>query len=377
MKVRIEIDTKTFVRFWLVVIGFAFAILALYLSRTALVIIASALFLALALSTPVNALRKYIPGRSRIAATALAFIVVLTFLGGFVFLVAPPIVSQTVKLADSAPRMVSGFADQRQVIGDFINEYQLQPQIDTALRNVRDESTRLFSSFTAGILTGVGSLFAAIGAVLITLVLSFLILIEGPRWLKTLWNLYDDEDVMQHHKKVFSKMHQVITGYVTGQLTVSGIGGVATGVMVFVLSLFFVTVASELALPALAIAFVLSLIPMFGATIGGALITLLLLINSLPAAIIFLVYFIVYQQIENNLIAPTIQSRYLELSPLTVLVAVTVGLYLFGLAGGIISIPIAGIIKVLLEEYLEKRYSLRKKNQQPISKLVKKLQSED
>jgi hypothetical protein len=74
MKVRIEIDTRTFVRFWLVVIGFIFAIFAIYLSRTALVIIGASAFLALALNAPVNYLSKYIPGQSRILATALSLL---------------------------------------------------------------------------------------------------------------------------------------------------------------------------------------------------------------------------------------------------------------------------------------------------------------
>ena len=72
MKVRIEIDTKTFVRFWLVVIGFAFALFAMYSARTALIIFFVSLFLAVALSPSVNKLAGLLPGRSRMGGTALA-----------------------------------------------------------------------------------------------------------------------------------------------------------------------------------------------------------------------------------------------------------------------------------------------------------------
>ena len=377
MKVRIEIDTSTFVRFWLVVIGFAFAILALYLSKTALIIIGGALFLALALSAPVNKIRSYIPGRSRVAATALAYVAVVVFLGTFLMLVVPPIIDQTSKLAENAPSMVEGFTSQSQQIEDLVNKYNVQPQIDRALENAKNQSTEWAANIGSSVVGSVGSFFSAMAALFIGLVLSFLMLIEGPTFMKKIWNLYDDEEKMNKHKELVKKMHNVVTGYVTGQLSVSGIGGLASGAIVFILSFIFEGVDPELALPAIAISFVLSLIPMFGATIAGVIITILLVINSVPAGIAFLIFFIVYQQIENNLISPAIQSKYVELSPLTVLASVTIGLYLFGLAGGIISIPIAGVIKVLLEEFTSQRKKTRKKKKQPINKLLKKLQLEE
>ncbi len=117
---------------------------------------------------------------------------------------------------------------------------------------------------------------------------------------------------------------------------------------------------------------------MFGATIAGVSGSLLLAFNSLPAAIIFIIYFIVYQQLENNIISPRIQSKRIELSPLAVLAAVTIGLYVFGIAGGIISIPIAGCIKVLVEAYLERTREVHKEErakEKPFAKLVKKSQA--
>jgi predicted PurR-regulated permease PerM len=135
-------------------------------------------------------------------------------------------------------------------------------------------------------------------------------------------------------------------------------------------------VPSNLALPTAAIAFTLSLIPMFGSTIAGVLISLLLIFNDTGAGIVFIIYFVLYQQIENNFISPTIQSKKVELSALAVLVSVTIGLYVFGLAGGIISIPIAGCIKVLLDEYLKNAKENREQSEKPLAKLVKKLHGE-
>jgi len=376
MKTRIQIDTKTFVRFWLVVIGFLAAIFMLFLAKTALIIIFSAAFLALALSGPVSRIRKVIPGNSRIGATAIAFLTVVLFLVAIIFLVVPPIVQQTAKFIDNAPQMVETVSTQWHGIGNLIEKYHLESEIDQAVGDFKKNTTAWVSATGQNILAGLGSVFSIMTMAFLMLVLSFLMLIEGPDWMKKIWGLYEDADMMETHRSLATRVHRVISGYVTGQLTVSGIGSMFAGGVVFLLSIFFEAVPGNLALPTIAIAFLLSLIPMFGATIGGIMITLLLLINSLPAAIIFAVYFIIYQQIENNFISPTIQSKYVELSPLAVLVAVTIGLYVFGIAGGIISIPIAGSIKVLIEEYLSHSRKQREKSRRPLQKLVKKIQSD-
>jgi predicted PurR-regulated permease PerM len=377
MKVRIEIDTKTFVRFWLVVIGFAFAILALYSARTALTIIGIALFLALALNGPVSKLARRLPDRSRTLSTAIAFTVVVALLGAVIFLVVPPIVQQTAKFIESAPTLVRTISEQWQGLGNLIDKYHIQPQVDQAVAAIQADAGKWATSFGRNFISGIGSAMSLFAATLLVLVLTFLMLIEGPRWLERVWGLYKDTEKMETHKKIVRRIHSVVSGYVTGQLTVSGIGSVCAGATVFLLSLFFPEVPANLALPTIAIAFTLSLIPMFGATIAGIIVSLLLMFNSVPAGIIFAVYFMIYQQIENNFISPTIQAKRIELSPLAVLVAVTIGLYMFGIAGGIISIPVAGSLKVLIEEYLETSRKVRTEKEKPLTKLVKKLSGEE
>jgi len=214
-------------------------------------------------------------------------------------------------------------------------------------------------------------------AALLVLVLTFLMLVEGPTWLQRLWKVYRDTDRMEHHKRLVNKMHVVVSGYVTGQLTVSSIGALCAGATVFLISLFIPAVPANLSLPTIAIAFTLSLIPMFGATIAGIIIAILIGINSITAGVIFAIYFMVYQQLENNFISPAIQSKRIELSPLAILVSVTIGLYVFGIAGGIISIPIAGSIKVLIDDYLERSRRVRVENDKPLARLVKKIQGDE
>lgn len=377
MKVRIEIDTKTFVRFWLVVIGFAFALLAIYSARTALIMLGAALFLALALNRPVSFLARYLPGKSRVWPTAVAFILVVVVLGLFAVLVVPPIVQQTIKFTQTVPTLIETAATQWHGLGALIEKYHLQPQLDSAMESIRHNTSSWAANLGSNLLSGIGSVASLIGSTFLVLVLAFLMLVEGPTWLDRIWKVYNDQERMEYHRKLMQRMYHVVTGYVTGQLTVSGIGSLAAGMVVFILSLIFPNIPANLALPTIAIAFTLSLIPMFGATIGGVLVSLLLAFNDLTAGIVFATFFIVYQQIENNFISPTIQARKLELSALTVLSSVTIGLYIFGLAGGIISIPIAGCIKVLLEDYLERAKRNRRRSEKPLAKLVHKLQGED
>jgi predicted PurR-regulated permease PerM len=377
MKTRIEIDTKTFVRFWLVVIGFAFAILAIYSARTALTLIGIAFFLALALNAPVSYLAAHLPGRSRVGGTAIAYVLVIALLGAITFLVVPPIVQQTAKFSQSVPHLIDGVTTQWDGVSGIVEKYHLQPQVENVVNSVKHNASSWATDISKNLLSGVGSVAAGIASMILVLVLTFLMLVEGPMWLERLWGVYNNEERMKRHRKLVHSMYTVVTGYVTGQLIVSGIGATLAGLVVFMLSLFIPGVPSNLALPTVAIAFTLSLIPMFGATIGGVIISLLLLMNNVSAGIIFAIYFVVYQQIENNFIAPTIQSRKLELSALTVLVSVTIGLYVFGLAGGIISIPIAGCVKILLDNYLERAKESREKSERPINKLVNKIKGEE
>lgn len=355
MKTRIDIDTRTFVRFWLVVIGFGAVIYAIIAASTALLILGISLFLALALSVPVSRLSKFLPGKSRVGATAIAYVAVIALLGAIITLVIPPIVQQTARFVQTIPSVIETATEQSNELRGLIDEYNLQPQVDQAVTSIQGSAAAWAGNVGQNLIASVGSFFAFITALILVLVLTFLMLVEGPTWMKRIWGTYTNASRREKHKRVVSKIYAVFTGYVTGQLTVSTIGATAAGLMVFILSFIFPALPASLAFPTAAITFVLSLIPMFGATIGGVIISVLLAFNSVPAAIIYAIYFVVYQQIENNFISPHIQAKRIELSALAVLAAVTIGLYMFGIVGGIIAIPIAGSIRVLLEEYFHSR----------------------
>lgn len=345
----------------------------IYSARTALIILLTSGFLALALNRPVSALAYRLPGKSRVGGTALAYVVVVGFLAGFLSLVVPPIVEQTARVAAQAPAVIDDIQHRWTGLHAVVEHYGLQDQVDNAFNSIRRNATSWAANIGVNVVSSVGSLLGIVTASILVLVLTFLMLVEGPRWIQAIWGVYQSDKRMMAHKKLADKMYQVVTGYVTGQLTVSGIGALFAGLTVFGLSFVF-DFPHNLALPTAAITFVMSLIPMFGATIGGVIICLLLAFNNFSAALIYAIYFVIYQQVENNFISPTIQAKTVELSALAVLGSVTIGLYVFGVVGGIISIPIAGSIKVLLEDYLERRKrEVEDENTKPLAKLVKKI----
>lgn len=353
MKAKIDIDNQTFIRFWLVLFGLVLVGYAIYSVKTALIIIGAALFFAIALSPWVNRLAKIFPSKSRVLGTALAYFSIILILGLIVFLVLPPVIDQSAKFAKTVPDLVDAASKQYNGITDFVQRYSLQSEFNQMTVSIKGSATEFASNIGPKLITSISSIFSTITSVILVLVLAFLMLVEAPTWLNLIWNSYRDKNLMKKHRKLVTKMYSVVTSYVTGQLTVSSIAATVSGLTVFILSLFF-NVPANLAIPAAAIVFVSSLIPLFGATIGAILICLILMLNNFTAAIIFLVIFVVYQQIEGNYISPKIQSKKIDLSALAILLSITIGIYLFGIAGGIISIPIAGCIRVLIEDYSER-----------------------
>ncbi len=352
MRTRIEIDTKTFVRFWLVVFAIGLVGFLLYKAQVGLIIIGVSFFLTMALHRPVTWIAGKLPGKSRVGATALAYVAVVAVLASVIFLVVPPIIQQTARFAQNVPDFVDNASNQWHGLNQIVDQYGLRDQVDSALESVKNSAAGWAGDFGRQLIAGIGSLFSLIAASILVLVLTFLMLIEGPEWMDRVWRIYKDKDKMRQHRRISGRMYSVVSGYITGQLTVSAIGAAGAGLVVFALSFIFPPVEANLAMPTAAITFVLSLIPMFGATIGGVIICLLLALNSIPAAIAYAIFFIVYQQVENNFISPNIQAKQIDLSALMVLGAVTIGLYMFGVVGGIIAIPIAGVIRVLIDEYL-------------------------
>jgi predicted PurR-regulated permease PerM len=135
---------------------------------------------------------------------------------------------------------------------------------------------------------------------------------------------------------------------VTGNLLISLIAGGSTTIVLIIMGVPF-AVALGLVVA------ILDLIPLAGATIAAILIGTVAFIHSIVAGIVVVVFFIVYQQIENHFLQPVVYGRTVQLSPLIVLISVLIGAELAGILGALGAIPVAGAIQVLIVDWLRHR----------------------
>jgi len=183
--------------------------------------------------------------------------------------------------------------------------------------------------------------------VLTVLVLTFMMLIEGPRWIRLFKDIIPDE----HHERserLARDMYKVVKGYVNGQVILAALAAIL---------IFPVMLALGISYPValMGIVFICGLIPMVGHTIGAVIVTLVALFTSPWAALIILGYYFLYQQIENYVVQPRVQANSTNMSPLLVFTSVVIGVSFGGLLGGLVAIPVAGCIRILVLDYLRRK----------------------
>ena len=347
---KVTVDTKTFIRFWLVILGFAAVGFLLFKAATGLLIIGAALFIALAINPLVQKLAKLIPGSGIKLPIAIAYIIVVGCLSAFFAIVVPTIINETVNFARNFPETIKTVSENFGWINDFGHQIGVENLQGEIVTNIQKFSSTIVSDLGANFATSIGAVGGFIAATILVLVLALFMLTEGPALLDQFWKNFKGDKEATRTQSVINRMGNVVSKYVSNALTVALINACCTATVTLILCVIF-HLDAGLALPFGLITGVFSLIPMFGSFIGGCIVALLLAFNVWGAGLAFLIYTIVYLQIEANVISPKVQGKGLQLPALAVLAAVTVGVYMFGIIGAIISIPVAGCIKVLIEEY--------------------------
>ena len=100
---------------------------------------------------------------------------------------------------------------------------------------------------------------------------------------------------------------------------------------------------------------ILDLIPLAGATLAGLMLATVGFLTSVQAGVVLLVFFILYQQVENHVLQPLVYGRTVQLSPLVVLISILIGTEVAGVLGALGAIPIAGTLQILLLDWLDHR----------------------
>jgi len=135
---------------------------------------------------------------------------------------------------------------------------------------------------------------------------------------------------------------------VTGNLLISLIAGASTTIVLLVMG---VPYAVALGL----VVAILDLIPLAGATIAAVIVGIVAFLHGIPAGIVVVTFFILYQQLENHILQPLVYGRTVQLSPLVVLMSVLIGSQVAGVLGALAAIPVAGAIQVIVRDWLAYR----------------------
>jgi predicted PurR-regulated permease PerM len=313
-----------------------------------LTLIAVSAFFAIALNPAVNWLYRRLKSKSRIRATGIAYLIVLTVLVSFLALVVPPLVKQTTDFIKDIPATIDEFRRQDSAIARAVRRYDLDEQ----LVNLRNDFSSRVDDLTGPVFSTASRIGGTLVSIITVLVLTFMMLTEGPLWYERIMAL-QPEGKRKRRKEMAIKMYRVITGYVNGQVLIAAI---AAGFALITLLIASTLTDSSVNAVALAgIVFLFGLIPLIGNILAAAIVVLFSLFASSALAIIMAIYFLLYQQIENITLQPYIQSRGNQLTPLTVFAAALLGVGFGGILGALAAIPIAGCIRVLLEDKLQQR----------------------
>ena len=376
MKVKIEIDTKTLIRFWLVIFGFIILAGAIWIAKDVLIMIIIAAFLALALNSPVAKIAKILPGSSknRVGATAVAYLMIVLIFGALFSILTPIIADQVKHFSKDLPQIVQNYTGEQSGIRRFITENHLEGMIsqavDSVTRSINSSVSKLGDVFFGSIASIVGWIIS----LFMVLAMAFLMLVEGPDLIDKIFKVfYTDKILEKNHRRILSRMYGTVSGYVSSIVTICSISATCGSIATAILALIFGFPISLIA-PIAVLLFVFGMIPMVGTTIAGVLSALIIGLNLPTAGLIFLAYFLIYQQIENNVISPMVQARNNQLSALIIFIALTVGVYAFGLLGALLAIPLAACAKILVQEQLKSRKRRsREENSERLVELLKKI----
>ncbi|MEV0390346.1 AI-2E family transporter [Nonomuraea sp. NPDC050643] len=307
---------------------------ALAATTSMLILIVVSLFLAVGLDPAVRWLQHR--GLPRWAAITVVFAAVILFFAGFGLAVIPALSQQAGQFVEQLPTYIQQLQNHPQV-RDLDQRFGLLERLQSFLTS-GDLGRQVFG----GLLGAAGIVVSAVFSALTVLILTLYFLASLRSITRTGYRLIPRSRrarVQLLGDEIFSR----VGGYVAGNLLISLIAGVTTFIF---LSIVGVPYALALAI----IVAVTDLIPLIGAGIGAAVAILVALFVSVPVAIAALVFFVVYQQIENYLIAPKVMKSSVDVPAATTIVAALIGGALLGIVGALLAIPVAAAVQLIVSE---------------------------
>jgi predicted PurR-regulated permease PerM len=319
-------------------IGSYAAAQAVYSVRDVLVRVLVALFLAVSLDPAV----RWLVGRNirRGLAVTVIFFVFVAIITGFLISVIPPLVNQFDNLVQDAPGYVASLQEQSQRFRDLNERFDIAARLEGLTRT-------LPGVITGGVLGFTRAVFGALANTLTVVVFMIYFMLDMPRLRRNASRLVPMSR-RARFQAVLDLVVDKVGAYMIGQLLTAFVAGVFAFVAMTVIGV-------EFPIPLAILVSFTALIPLIGATLGAIVAVLVTALTTglWPEAVLLMAFFLVYQQVENYLIAPRIQRSAVDLSAAAVLLAGLIGATALGLLGALMAIPVAAAVKVVVLEQME------------------------
>jgi predicted PurR-regulated permease PerM len=307
-----------------------------------LLLIFIALFLAVGLNPAVVRLRKWgVPHGLAVAAVALGIILLLC---GGLFALVPPVVNESTEVIDNLP----GYVDQ---LNDNPTIRDLNERYDIIQRASSAVTPQNITRALGGVLGGASLVFGTVFRVLTVLVLTIYFMAAFDRMKEGAYQLVPASR-RERVRLITDEILTKVGAYMVGALAVAILAGTTTYIFLIITG-----VAYPFAL-AVVVA-ICDLIPQIGATLGAIVVSVVGFASSLTVGIACVIFFIVYQQVENYLIYPKVMRRSVEVSDVAAIVAALLGAALFGVIGTLVAIPAVAAVQLILREVVVPRQQER------------------
>ena len=314
---------------------------ALIAIRDALLIVFTGIFLALVFEIPVRWVTRHMKGKRGIAAAivVLGSVVLVTALA-LVLLV--PLVNSVIDFLKALPQTVQQLRDSGELswLGD-----------SGAAKNVQDGSQSLAGTIPNAVdaFLGVAGEAFSTGIALFTIIfLALFLLVDMPRLQRAAATVLEPSDA-KRMLWLWDRITRTVSRWAIGAGAIAIIAGTVQGGTAWL-------VGSSYAVALGVIAGLLDLIPTIGATIAGfILVPTILAEQGLTAALIMLAVILVYQQVENNVITPTVQGKAVEISGFFVMLGVAIFGALLGVFGALVAVPVTASIQIIVKEVTAER----------------------
>jgi predicted PurR-regulated permease PerM len=338
-----QISTRTIVRVFFTLVALGVLLYTLYLVRSVIGLLCIAVFLAVALGPAVDKVKRLkLPRAASILAVFVCMFLAIFLIG---LIVVPPIVNEVEAFAGDVPNYITDIRSNH-TLREYDDKYDITKKLEEQAKSLPSKLGQAAGALQA-VTVGV---FSTVIQLVTVLTITFFLLLDGGRIVNFLLAQVRP-DRRERMSKMAADIYGATGGYVAGALTLATAAGISTYVVLSILAVPF-------AVPLAVLMAFFDLIPLVGSTIGGVLIGVVTLFADFPGdTIIWVVYVLVYQQIENSVFQPIVYRRAVNLHPLAVITAILIGSTLLGVLGALVAIPIAAAIQIALKDIWQNRTS--------------------